>query len=64
MTLSSELPTPLETVGGDGGSAFQDGCPLGQMARGSNVRSGEWVDAFGLICGTPSLNLALDASAE
>ncbi len=60
-TLSSELPTPLDPIGGTGGSSYRDGCPLGQMARGTDVRSDQWVDAFGLICGAPSIHV--DASA-
>ena len=41
--------------GGDGGMPFEVACPPGQMARGDNGRSGQWIDAFGLVCGTPSL---------
>jgi hypothetical protein len=41
-------------VGGAGGSPFQGACPVGQVARGSNVRASDAVDAFGLICGAPS----------
>jgi hypothetical protein len=45
-------------IGGAGGSPFQAGCPPGQVARGSNVRASDSVDAFGLICGTPSFAFA------
>jgi hypothetical protein len=53
--LSIGTPAALSAVGGDGGLPFEDLCPQGQLARGSNLRSGEWVDAFGLVCGTPAL---------
>ena len=47
---------PSTAAGGDGGTPFQDDlCPSGQLARGSNLRAGAWVDAFGLVCGTPTL---------
>lgn len=46
----------LAPVGGDGGSPFPlAACPTGQMAIGSAVRAGFWLDAFSLQCGTPSL---------
>jgi hypothetical protein len=45
----------LTAAGGDGGSAYTVPCPPGQLARGVEGRSGEWVDAFGLICGVPGL---------
>jgi hypothetical protein len=47
--------TTLTPAGGDGGMPYDDACPPGQVARGSNLRSGEWVDAFGLVCGAPAL---------
>ncbi len=55
--LSIGPTTTLASVGGSGSDAYQDACPSGQVARGSNSRSGEWVDAFGLVCGTPTLSL-------
>jgi hypothetical protein len=46
----------LSPAGGDGGTAFSPvECPPGELARGSNVIAGDWVDEFGLICGTPTL---------
>jgi hypothetical protein len=51
--LSIDVTTTLPAAGGTGGGAFQDGCPFGQMARGQAVRSGSWIDAFGLVCATP-----------
>jgi hypothetical protein len=44
----------LEQAGGPGGGEFSDGCPAGQLARGSFTRSGALIDAAGLVCGTPS----------
>ncbi len=49
-------PATLEAAGGDGGSPYEASCPSGQLARGSFGRSGLWVDAFGLLCGTPTLS--------
>jgi hypothetical protein len=45
----------LPAAGGDGGMPFEQACPAGQLARGEALRSGEWIDAFGLVCGTPVL---------
>ncbi len=46
----------LTPAGGDGGTPYAEvACPPGQIARGTASRSGEWVDAFGLVCGTPAL---------
>jgi hypothetical protein len=53
--LSAGPTVTLPAAGGDGGTPFQDTCPPGQLARGSNLRAGAWVDAFGLVCGTPAL---------
>jgi hypothetical protein len=47
--------TTLTSAGGDGGMPYDVACSPGQVARGSNLRSGEWVDAFGLVCGVPVL---------
>jgi hypothetical protein len=41
--------------GGDGGTAFQESCPVGQVARGSAIRAGFWIDSLALICATPTL---------
>ncbi len=43
----------LTPAGGDGGTAFTDMCPSGQVARGQSLRSSNWVYQFGLICSTP-----------
>jgi hypothetical protein len=56
--LSSGSIVTLAPAGGDGGTPYEDGCPSGQVARGSNLRAGEWVDAFGLVCGTLGLGPA------
>jgi hypothetical protein len=53
--IAQDPPTSLPAAGGDGGTAFDDPCPPGQVARGNVVRAGEWIDALGLVCGTPSL---------
>jgi hypothetical protein len=53
--LSSESAVTLTAAGGDTGGPSATPCPSGELARGSNVRAGDWVDAFGLICGPPSL---------
>jgi hypothetical protein len=52
-TLSRGPLHALESAGGPGGGAFSDGCPAGQLARGSATRAGSWIDAAGLICGMP-----------
>jgi hypothetical protein len=53
--LAMQMPaTTLAAAGGDGGMPFQELCPSGQLAVGSNLHSGQWVDAFGLVCGTPT----------
>jgi hypothetical protein len=55
LTMSSAYSLPA--VGGDGGSPFPlEACPAGQMAIGTALRSGFWLDAFSLQCGTPSLD--------
>lgn len=47
--------TELAPAGGDGGSAFRDACPPGELARGHHLRAGRWIDAFGLVCARPAL---------
>jgi hypothetical protein len=43
----------LAPVGGDGGAAFAAAnCANGQLAFGDSGRSGQWVDALSLTCGT------------
>jgi hypothetical protein len=56
-SVSIGATTVLTAAGGPGGSVFQDPCPAGQIARGSNssVFSGV-IDRMGLVCGTPSLS--------
>jgi hypothetical protein len=55
--LTMNATTSLPAVGGDGGSPFPlAACPTGQMAIGSALRAGFWLDAFSLQCGTPSLD--------
>jgi hypothetical protein len=45
----------LDAAGGPGGNAFDDRCPDGQLARGTSVYSGSWVDSAALICGMPNV---------
>jgi hypothetical protein len=45
----------LPAVGGDGGLPFEEGCPSGEMVRGTSGHFGHWVDSLGLVCGTPTL---------
>jgi hypothetical protein len=43
-------------IGGPGGVAFDPiACPPGQIAVGDQGRAGAAIDAFGLLCATPSL---------
>jgi hypothetical protein len=54
--LSVGPMTTLPPAGGNGGSAFRDVCPAGQIAHGTNVSTTSGiVDAVGLICGAFSL---------
>ena len=46
--------TTFLSAGGDGGMAFQNRCPAGQVARGHSLRAGTWVDALALVCSTPT----------
>jgi hypothetical protein len=42
--------------GGTGGKPFPTtDCPRGQIANVANVRAGDDVDAFGLVCGSPTI---------
>lgn len=44
----------LDPAGGTGGTEFgQTNCLAGQIARGSNIRHGDGIDAFGMVCATP-----------
>jgi len=48
--------TFLGTVGGTGGSAFQDGCPSDQIGVGNKITDENgFIGAFGLVCATPVL---------
>ncbi len=54
--LTIDGTSTLPPAGGDGGSAFPAvSCPPGEMAVGTALRSGFWLDAFSLVCGTPGL---------
>jgi hypothetical protein len=56
-TWMTTAPTDLSPAGGDGGGPFSvESCPAGQMAIGSTIHAGALVDAFGLICGAPTLS--------
>jgi hypothetical protein len=56
LTVSAD--SALAPNGGDGGNVFQDRCPQGLVARGHDLRSGGWIDAFALVCGTPTFAIA------
>ena len=52
-TFSVGSPQELAPVGGEGGTAFAAAsCGNSQIAFGHTGRSGQWVDALGLVCGT------------
>jgi hypothetical protein len=54
--LSAGAITTQSYVGGTGGSAFSVPCAAGQVARGTDGRTDStYVNAFGLVCGTPAL---------
>jgi hypothetical protein len=54
-SLTEGPTTTTAANGGTGGSPFTDGCPAGQIARGTALRSGQWVDALALVCGVPAV---------
>jgi hypothetical protein len=55
-SFTMDSTTTLAPAGGDGGSAFAAvPCPQGQMAIGTLLRSGFFIDSFSLICSTPPL---------
>jgi hypothetical protein len=57
--LSIGAATALLPIGGSGGTAVgQTNCPDGQVATGNLGRQGQLIDAFGLLCATPSLVFA------
>jgi hypothetical protein len=42
-------------VGGNGGNAFpQTDCGQGKVATATNLRAGDGIDRFGLVCRTPT----------
>jgi hypothetical protein len=48
--------TYLGTVGGTGGSAFQDGCPADKVAIGNKITDENgFIGAFGLVCASMTL---------
>lgn len=56
---TAELAPP---VGGSGGAAFEPlSCPAGMVAVGMTSRSGDAVDAIGLICRAPVLTYGIRA---
>lgn len=55
IVLARDATDTAVAQGGDGGTAFQESCPAGQVARGSAIRAGFWIDSFALICTTPTL---------
>jgi hypothetical protein len=54
LSLGSETSRP--PLGGPGGSPFAAiHCPAGQVATGNEGRAAFTINAFGLLCGTPTL---------
>jgi hypothetical protein len=54
--ISVGAVTFLGTVGGSGGSSFQDACPSGQVAIGNKTsEENGFIGSFGLVCATPTL---------
>ncbi len=48
--------TTLAATGGGGGMPFPfEQCPRGEMATGTTIQAGQYVEGFGLICAAPSL---------
>lgn len=43
-------------VGGPGGSAFREVCPLGQYVVGVRYRYGDWIDQISIICASVDAN--------
>jgi hypothetical protein len=49
--LTPGTAAPLPAVGGNGGMAYaQINCAAGQVASGSLVRTGDFLDAVSLLC--------------
>jgi hypothetical protein len=63
LTVDPTFGSQLPTVGGTGGGAFSDSCPVGYVGTGLNVRSGDWVDQVQLICRKLNLDGTLGATA-
>ncbi len=56
-TFSVGASTPLAAVGGTGGTTFApSSCANNQIAFGHSGRSGQWVDALSLACGSVVAN--------
>lgn len=53
-----------EEIGGFRVSAIVEACPEGEMMSGFHGRSGEYVDAFGMICGPSPENRVSDADKQ
>jgi hypothetical protein len=54
--LTPGTAAALAPVGGGGGMPFaQIACPAGQVASGSLVRTGDYLDAVSLICSRASI---------
>jgi len=47
--------TWFPAVGGTGGGAFTSVCGAGQIAIGSDIHAGPFLDTFALFCSTPVL---------
>jgi hypothetical protein len=62
-TASNDFALAVDTTiselspanGGDGGMPYRSPCAPGQIALVANIVAGNWIDAFGLTCATPSL---------
>jgi hypothetical protein len=54
--LSVGVVAIMASVGDTGGDAFPNtDCPMGEIATGSRIRAGDYVDALGLVCAKPLL---------
>jgi len=62
LTVDPTLGSQLPTVGGTGGGAFSDSCPVGYVGTGLNVHAGDWVDQIQLICRKLNLDGTLGAT--
>ncbi len=63
LTVDPTLGTLLPSVGGGGGTAFFDACPIGYVGTGLNIRYGNWLDQIQLICRKLNLDGTLGATA-